>query len=38
MMAEHDAAHRDEINAWSARAAAQGGDTPGEGVRDCVTG
>jgi DinB family protein len=38
MMAEHDAAHRHEINAWSARAALQGGDTPGEGVRDCVTG
>ena len=28
MMAEHDAAHRDEINAWSARAARHGGDAP----------
>lgn len=32
MMAEHDAAHRDEINAWSARAALQGGDTRGQGA------
>ena len=36
MMAEHDAAHRDEINAWSAHVAPHGGATPDKGVRGYV--
>jgi hypothetical protein len=38
MMAEHDAAHRDEINAWTARAAPRGGDTPGQGASGWLVG
>jgi len=37
MMAKHDAAHRDEINAWSARAP-QGSDTRGQEAHGSVAG
>jgi hypothetical protein len=38
MMAEHDAAHRAEINAWSARVARGTTATTGGGARGCVAG